>query len=81
MLYVNPCYVTQLFNNIDWASRVNQEKRKELGNRFVSAESWDTRSYTMDYLHYRVEEGQVGANLHWSPGSSPDALLLTVTSG
>ena len=28
-----PDYVTQLFNQIDWDSRVNKEKREELGDR------------------------------------------------
>ena len=28
-----PDFVTQLFNNIDWASRVNKERREQLGNR------------------------------------------------
>ena len=44
---------------IDWESRIDQKARAALGDRFVSPESWDSMSYTMDYLRYRVEEGQV----------------------
>ena len=35
--------------------------------RFVSSDSWQSRSYTMDYLHYKVEEGQVSALKNSTP--------------
>ena len=46
-----PDYVSRLFAELDWGSRVRPESRARLGGRFLGGDSWDTHSYTMDYLH------------------------------
>ena len=51
-----PDYVDTLFNNIDWDAR----KKKPLSEkRWLEPETWETHSYTMKYLNYKIEEGQV----------------------
>ena len=49
-------YVSELFNSIDWGSRV---KDKMSEDHWIDPGSWDQHSYTMKYLQYRLEEGQV----------------------
>ena len=49
-------YVDQLFKNIDWNSRKKQPMSE---TRWLEPETWRTQSYTMKYLGYRLEEGQV----------------------
>ena len=49
-------YVSQLFNNIDWSSRVKHPRSEE---RWVESDTWDKQSYTMRYLEYKVEVDQV----------------------
>ena len=49
-------YVSELFNAIDWGSRV---KTKRPTDHWIDPGSWDQHSYTMKYLEYRIEEGQI----------------------
>ena len=49
-------YVSQLFNNIEWSSRVKHPRSK---GRWVESNIWATQIYTMRYLEYKVEEGQI----------------------
>ena len=51
-----PDYVDSLFNNIDWGAR-NKKPMSE--KRWLESGTWETHSYTMKYLNYKVEEGQV----------------------
>ena len=49
-------YVDSLFRNIDWNSRKKKPMSEE---RWLEPETWRTHSYTMKYLSYQLEEGQV----------------------
>ena len=49
-------YVSELFNSIDWGSRVKNPRSE---SRWIDPGSWDSCSYTMKYLNYKIEEGQV----------------------
>ena len=49
-------YVSELFNAIDWGSRV---KTRRPTDHWIDPGSWDKHSYTMKYLEYRIEEGQI----------------------
>lgn len=49
-------YVSELFNAIDWGSRV---KTRRPADHWIDPGSWDKHSYTMKYLEYRIEEGQI----------------------
>ena len=49
-------YVSELFNAIDWGSRV---KTRRPTDHWIDPASWDKHSYTMKYLEYRIEEGQI----------------------
>lgn len=51
-----PDYVDSLFNSIDWDSR---QKKPMSETRWLEPETWETHSYTMKYLNYKIEEGQV----------------------
>ena len=50
-------YVTQLFNNIDWNSRKKSQSKPE--TTWLESDTWRSSSYTMKYLNYQLEEGQV----------------------
>ena len=49
-------YVSEMFNAIDWGSRVKTRRRTD---HWIDPGSWDRHSYTMKYLEYRIEEGQI----------------------
>ena len=49
-------YVSDLFNSIDWGSRVKNPRSE---TRWIDPGSWDSSSYTMKYLEYKIEDGQV----------------------
>ena len=51
-----PDYVDSLFNNIDWNAR---SKKPMSEKRWLEPQTLDTHSYTMKYLNYKIEEGQV----------------------
>ena len=51
-----PDYVDTLFNNIDWDAR---KKKPMSEKRWLEPGTWETHSYTMKYLSYKIEEGQV----------------------
>ena len=51
-----PDYVDTLFNNIDWDAR---KKKPMSEKRWLESGTWETHSYTMKYLNYKIEEGQV----------------------
>jgi len=49
-------YVSELFNNIDWDARVKNPRNE---THWIDPGSWGEYSYTMKYLEYKIEEGQV----------------------
>ena len=52
-------YVSELFNKIDWSSRVKNPRSED---RWIESGTWDKHSYTMRYLEYKVEPDQVDLN-------------------
>ena len=49
-------HVSQLFNSIDWGSRVSKPRSS---THWIQPHTWDTHSYSMRYLQYKIEEGQI----------------------
>lgn len=49
-------YVSKLFHDIDWSSRVQKPRSEQ---QWLESESWDRNSYTCRYLQYQCEEGQI----------------------
>ena len=49
-------YVSELFNSIDWGARVKNPRSEK---RWLEKDTWNNYSYTMKYLNYQIEEGQI----------------------
>ena len=49
-------YVSELFNSIKWDERVKHPRPEK---HWIDPASWDSKSYSMKYLEYKIEEGQV----------------------
>ena len=49
-------FVSELFNSINWDERVRNPRPER---HWIDPASWDSKSYSMKYLEYKIEEGQV----------------------
>ena len=49
-------FVSELFNSINWEERVTKPRPER---HWLDPASWDCKSYSMKYLEYKIEEGQV----------------------
>ena len=49
-------FVSDLFNSINWDERVRNPRPER---HWIDPASWDSKSYSVKYLEYKIETGQV----------------------
>ena len=49
-------FVSELFNSINWDERIKNPRPER---HWIDPASWDGKSYSMKYLEYKIEDGQV----------------------